>query len=206
MRPPPAIRVKRTFLQFLRTTLVGGLTFLLPIVLAGWLIGEAMELATRLAQPALKLLPPSLAGGVVIGAIETAFALLIVAFFAGLVARTTLGQRLMMWMENSLIGSLPQFNFVRGVAESWDDSDDDRVEVVLVPASPGWSLGFVFEPGNGPYVPVFMPAAPQWTSGAVVFAERATLKPAGINFAQAMQILKTLGVGADEVTAALARA
>ena len=37
--------MKRTLLVFLRTTLVGGLTFLLPIVLIGWLFRKAMVLA-----------------------------------------------------------------------------------------------------------------------------------------------------------------
>ena len=37
--------MKRTFFGFLRTTLVGGLTFMLPIVLIGWLFRKAMVLA-----------------------------------------------------------------------------------------------------------------------------------------------------------------
>jgi uncharacterized membrane protein len=196
--------MKRTFLGFLRTTLVGGITFLLPIVLIAWLFQKAMGLAGILAKPALALLPDSLAGGVVIGAIETSAALLILAFAAGLMARTNLGQRFMAWVENSLIGSLPQFSFVRGIADSVDDSDDNHVEVVLVPADAGWALGFIFEPSDAAFVPVFLPGAPQWTSGSVVFAERANIRPAGIGFPGAIKIMKKLGVGSDKVVAALA--
>lgn len=197
--------MKRTFLGFLRTTLVGGLTFLLPIVLIAWLLQKAMILAGKLAQPALALLPESLAGGVVIGAIETSTALLIVAFAAGLMARTEVGQRFMGWVENSLIGSLPQFNFVRGIAESVDDSDHDHVEVVLVPADAGWALGLIFEATDAAVVPVFLPGAPQWTSGSVVFAERSAIRPAGIGFPAAIKIMKKLGVGSGNIVAALAR-
>lgn len=196
--------MKRTFLGFLRTTLVGGLTFLLPIVIIAWLFQKAMALAGKLAKPALALLPESLAGGVVIGAIETSTALLIIAFAAGLMARTEAGQRFMAWVENSLIGSLPQFNFVRGIAESVDESHESNVEVVLVPADAGWALGFVFEHGDGAVVPVFLPGAPQWTSGSVVFADRATIRPAGVDFVEAMKIMKKLGVGSGNVVKALA--
>jgi uncharacterized membrane protein len=197
--------MKRTFLGFLRTTLVGGLTFLLPIVLIAWLLQKAMRLAGKLAKPALALLPESLAGGVVIGAIETSVALLIVAFLAGMLSRTELGQRFMQWVENSLIGSLPQFNFVRGIADSIDGAEDPGVEVVLVPADAGWNLGFIFEPGDGVVAAVFLPGAPQWTSGSVVFAERTSIRTAGIGFAQAVKILKKLGVGSGNVVIALAK-
>jgi uncharacterized membrane protein len=195
--------MKRTFLGFLRTTLVGGFTFLLPLVLMAWLLQKAMKLAGQLAKPALALLPESLAGGVIIGAIETATALLIIAFAAGLMARTELGQRFMAWVENSLVGSMPQFNFVRGIAESVDESHDSNVDVVLVPADAGWALGLVFEPGDGAVVPVFLPGAPQWTSGSVVFADRANVRPAGIDFVEAMKIMKKLGVGSGNVVKAL---
>jgi uncharacterized membrane protein len=196
--------MKRPVQGFFRTTLVGGITFLLPIVLIAWLFGKAMDLAGKLAEPAMALLPKALQGGVIIGALETAVALLIVAFAAGLMARTSLGQRFMAWVENSLIGSLPQFSFVRGIADSFDDSDDDKVEVVLVPADAGWALGFIFEHSEAAVVPVFLPGAPQWTSGSVVFAERANIRPAGIGFAGAIKIMKKLGVGSDKVIAALA--
>ena len=198
--------MKRTLLVFLRTTLVGGLTFLLPIVLIGWLFQKAMVLAGQLARPALALLPEKLAGGVVIGAIETSVALLVLAFVAGMMARTGLGQRFMVWLENSLVGSLPQFNFVRGIADSIDGAGASDVQVVLVPADAGWAMGFIFEPGDGDTVTVFLPGAPQWTSGSLVFADRASIRPAGVSFGKAIMILKKLGVGSAAVAESLATA
>jgi uncharacterized membrane protein len=197
--------MKRPVQGFFRTTLVGGLTFLLPIVLIAWLFQKAMSLAGKLAKPAMALLPESLAGGVIIGALETGLALLIIAFAAGLIARTAIGQRFMLWVENSLIGSLPQFSFVRGIADSVDDSDHDHVEVVLVPADAGWALGFIFEASDAAIVAVFLPGAPQWTSGSVVFAERANIRPAGIGFPGAIKIMRKLGVGSGKLVEALAR-
>jgi uncharacterized membrane protein len=197
--------MKRPVQGFFRTTLVGGLTFLLPVVLLVWLLQKAMEIFGKLAKPAMALMPDGLAGGVIFAAVFTAAALLITAFAAGLLARTELAQRFMAWVENSVIGSLPQFSFLRGVADSLEDSDRDNVEVVLVPADSGWALGFIFESGEAEVVPVFLPDAPKWTSGSVVFFERASIRPAGIGFLGATKILKKLGVGSDKVVAALAR-
>ena len=197
--------MQRPFIVFLRTTLVRGLTFLLPIVLIGWLFQKAMGLAGKLAKPAMAMLPENLQGGVVVGAIETALMLLIVAFAAGLLARTAIGQRFVTFLENSLIASLPQFNFVRGIADSVDDSDERHVEVVQVPADAGWAMGFVFEASDAAVAAAFLPSAPQWTSGSVVFAERANIRPAGIGFAQAIVILRKLGVGSGNVIAEMTK-
>lgn len=197
--------MKQSFLRFCRVTLVGGITFLLPIVIMAWLLKKAMQMAAVLAKPALALLPPGLTGGVLINALETLLILLIVAFAAGLMARTGIGQRFMIWVENSLIGSLPQFSFVRGIADEMDGSDDRHVEVVLVPADAGWAIGLVFVFDDQPFVPVFLPGAPQWTSGSVVIAERAKMRPAGISLFEATKIMQRLGQGADGVVKTLAK-
>lgn len=193
----------RNTLVFLRKTLFGGLTFLVPIVLIVWILQKAIVLVGKLAQPALNLLPASLTGGIFIGALETSIGLLIIAFIAGLVVRTRFGQRILAWLENGIIGSLPQFNFVRGIAESAGHPDDCEIEVVLVPADAGWALGFIFEPGKGATEAVFLPGAPQWTSGSVVFAARDVIRPAGISFAEAVMVLRKLGSGSTKVAKAL---
>ena len=185
--------MKRKFLASFKSTLVGGLTFSFVLVVIVWVLQKVGKLATQVAQPAMAMLPESLRGGIVISLIETGLLVLLGVYLAGLVAKTSIAQRLIQMVHNSVIGSLPQFSFVRGITESIDDNDDDSVEVVLVPADAGWTLGFIFEARDAPVVAVFVPGAPQWTSGSVVFAERSMIKPAGINFADAIRIQKRLG-------------
>jgi uncharacterized membrane protein len=142
-------------------------------------------------------------------AVGTTLTILVIvglAFAAGVFARTRYGQQLFQWIENSLVGSLPQFSFVRSFADSIDGEEHDNVDVVLVPADAGMALGFVFRPEPGPIVAVFLPGAPQWTSGSVVFARREDVVPAGIDFAEAAKILKRLGVGSDAVARVMAKA
>jgi uncharacterized membrane protein len=129
--------------------------------------------------------------------------LIALALVAGLFVRTTTGQRMLQWMENSIIGSLPQFNFVRGIAEGVGGAEDKHVEVVLVPTDAGLNFGFIFAETDAHWVPVFIPGAPEWTSGAVAFVERGNMHPSGVGFVEAIKILHKLGVGSDKVIAAL---
>jgi uncharacterized membrane protein len=189
-----------------RGTLVGGLALLLPFVFVAWLLQKVWDLVTKLAGPATAFLPERLAGSVLVSASATGILLLALVYAAGLLARTPVAQRLIEIVHDSVIGSLPQFSFLRGFTESMDDSDDDAVEVVLVPTAAGWTLGFVFEAGDAPVVGVFVPGAPKWASGSVVFAERAAIRPAGIDFAEAIRIQKHLGADSGDVVRALVRA
>ena len=195
--------MKRKFLASFRSTLVGGLTFSFVLVVIVWVLQKVGKLATKLAQPAMAMLPESLRGGIVVSLIETGLLVLVGVYLAGLIARTSIAQRLIQMVHNSVIGSLPQFSFVRGITESIDDNDEDSVEVVLVPADAGWTLGLIFEASDSPVVAVFVPGAPQWTSGSVVFAERSVIKPAGVNFAEVMRIQKRLGAESGAVVRAL---
>jgi hypothetical protein len=43
--------------------------------------------------------------------------LVLLAFVAGLVARTYLGERLTRWFEGSLLGRLPQYQMVKSMVE-----------------------------------------------------------------------------------------
>jgi uncharacterized membrane protein len=194
----------RGLVAFLRATFVGGIVFLMPVFLIAWILNTGFKLAMKLTQPALKLLPDSLSHELAVGTTLTILVIVGMAFAAGVFSRTATGQRLFQWIENSIVGSLPQFSFVRSFADSIDGEEHDNVEVVLVPADAGLVLGFVFRPEPGPIVPVFLPGAPQWTSGSVVFAKREDVIPAGIDFAEAAKILKRLGVGSAAVMQVMA--
>jgi len=199
---------KRKFFASLKNTMVGGLSFSLIIAVVVWVLQKVGSMVTKLAQPALAMLPDSLKGGVILSAIETVIMVLVCIYVAGLLARTNFAQRLIQMVHTSVLGSLPQFSFVRGITESIEDSDEeeDQVKVVLVPADVGWTLGFIFEDSGAAIVPVFVPSAPQWATGSVVFAERTKIKPAGISFADVIKIQKRLGAESGEVVRALAAA
>lgn len=192
----------RAGLGFVRTTLVGGVIFLLPLLMIVVILRSGLRLAEKLSKPVIGWFPALLGDRVAVADLVAVSLLFSVALVAGLVARSAPGQRTMRWFENSLLGSLPQFNFVRGIAESIGEAQ--KVEVVLVPADAGWTLAFIFEPGPGLWQAVFIPGAPEWTSGAVAWAHADNIRPAGITFAQAVMTLRKLGAGSAKIATALA--
>jgi hypothetical protein len=98
--------------QFLKTTLVGGVLFLLPVALIIILLGRAMTLSTKGAKPiAEKLGLDNLGYFHGIGAVTvlSVLMLVMVSFAAGLLARTKLGGRISGWFESSFLANVPYY-------------------------------------------------------------------------------------------------
>jgi uncharacterized membrane protein len=187
-----------------KTTLLGGLLFLLPIVLILFLLAKALGVARRVSDPVVDAAGVTSVAGVAAGTIAAILVLVLVSFTAGLLARTRIGQATFARMESSLLSVLPQWRMARGLIESLESGTHSETEVVLVPTDAGWCLAFVLEKPEGEWWTVFAPGAPQWTSGAVAFAHADQVKPAGLTLAQAVLVLRRCGAGSANVRALLA--
>src|SRR5688572_18057039 len=90
-------------------TILGGILFLLPIVVIVILIGKALGFARRLSEPLVQAAGVNSVAGVAMGTIVSIAFLVIVAFAAGLLARTRLGQSAFSKLEDSVLSLIPQW-------------------------------------------------------------------------------------------------
>jgi uncharacterized membrane protein len=187
-----------------RTIVAGGVLFLLPLIFGLWLVSKALKWFERLSEPVVRATGADSFAGVTLSTIISIAALILVAYLAGLVARTRLGQATFSSLENSILGLLPQWRMARGLIESFDPERMSHIEVVLVPTDAGWCLGFVLEKPAGDWWTVFIPGAPQWTSGAVSYAHVDQVHRTNLSFAEAILIMRRCGTGSASIPALLA--
>lgn len=181
---------------FAKATIAGGLLFLLPVVLVALVLGHAMKLVANVAKPVSDLLPVESVLGVGGENVLAILILLLVSLAAGLVARTQAGRRVMRWSENSLLGGLPQYQLVKSVAEGLAQVESvEGVRPALVSVDGGWQIGYLLEPLPNGWVTVFVPQSPTPMSGNVIYLPTERVRPLDISMAQAMTIVKRLGVG-----------
>jgi uncharacterized membrane protein len=189
--------------SFLKATVVGGVLFLLPVALVLMLLGHALRLAAKVAQPISdKLQLEYLDGFTGIGVVTvlSVLVLLVVSFAAGIVARTNVGTRISQWFENSLLGGLPQYQLVKSMAEGLSQVESaSGVKPALVSIEGGWQIGYLLEPLDDGWVAVFLPQAPTPMSGNVMYFPADRVRPLGITMVQAMAIVKRIGIGSGEV-------
>jgi uncharacterized membrane protein len=186
---------------FLKTTIVGGVLFLLPVAMVLLILGYAMRLAAKVAQPISDKLRLDQLGDLSgIGAVTVlaVLVLIVVSFAAGIVARTDLGGRISRWFENSLLGGLPQYQLLKSMAEGLAHVESTSLTPALVSIEDGWQLGYLLETLENGWVAVFLPQAPTPMSGNVMYLPAERVRPLDITMIQAMALVKHIGVGSAE--------
>jgi uncharacterized membrane protein len=188
------------FKSFVKSTVVGGLTFLIPLVLVILVLKHALELAGKVAIPLAKLLPISKVGGIAVATLVAAAVLLLIAFLAGMAARTTVGRRMTHWIEDSILGALPQYRMVKTMAEGFTQVENDSsLEPVLVFIDDVWQLAYRMEELHDGWVAVFVPQSPTPMSGNLLFVEASRVRPLDIPMREALALVKRMGSGAATV-------
>ena len=192
----------KTIAQFLRTTIVGGLFFLAPIVVLIVILAKAFDFAKKFLDVILGRFPGvvELSGGA-----ATALSVVIIALLcllAGLVADTAAARGLVDALELSLLSKIPGYEYLKQEgASALGVAEIAELPVFFVPMEGGWQLGVQIETLSGGLVAIFVPGAPNPHSGSVFFFSTEILRPAGIKLAVALNCLRRCGAGASALEA-----
>jgi hypothetical protein len=106
----------RPLVEFLKTTFVGGLLFLIPVVLVVLLLEKALHIAATGLAPVAHHLPMQGVMGIALAQVAAACALLLVCFLAGLVIRARAGASVNARLEQLILRRMPGFTFVKTIA------------------------------------------------------------------------------------------
>lgn len=122
--------------------------------------------------------------------------LVCISIAAGLVARTVAGKGITRWFEHSFLGGLPQYRMMKSMAEGLAQVEQaDGVSPALVSIEGGWQIGYLLESLPKGWVAVFLPQAPTPMSDNVMYLPAERVRPLEITMAQAMAIVKRMGIG-----------
>jgi uncharacterized membrane protein len=195
----------REALEFTRTTVIGGALFLLPIFVVLLVLGKVLDLMQGLTKPLVEAVGVTSIGGIAVGDLVTILAILLASFFAGLFARTESGQAALAWMRQGVAAVIPQFSLIQDVAQKLGTGDDAaEMPVVLVPVESGWALGLLLH-AAGDWHAVFIPDAPQMSSGSVAYAHRDHIHRTDLTLPQLWVLLRGRGKGSSTVLEHLTR-
>jgi len=185
--------------EFFKATVIGGLMFLVPVVLVLVVLGKALQFAGKVAQPIARTLPVSHMGGVAMATLIAVAILLLIALLAGLAARTGPGRRVTHWFEESILGGMPQYRMVKSLAEGLTQLENGTgMRPVLMRGDEGWMLGYQMEELPNGWRVIFLPASPTPMSGNVIYVEAARVQTLDLSMSEAMQLVKRLGIGSAE--------
>ena len=159
-------------LKLIRTTLIGGIIFLIPVAILVAVIGQGLKIAGAIAKPVAAVLPVDMIGGVAVAHVLAIVLLLLICFLAGLLARLALARKAVGALEANVLSRLPAYALLKTKTQSMLSPDDiEGMSVVVVRFDDLWQIGFEIERIEGGKVALFLPGSPDPWSGSVCIAE-----------------------------------
>ena len=186
-------------LKFLKTTMVGGILFLVPIIIFIAVIGKALELTKKLAAPLSVLIPLDSIGNIAMVNLLALCIVLLICFLAGLAAKSTLARKSIGNLESRVLSKIPVYGLLKSKIDAIVQPEKtEGMKPVLARFDDSWQIAFEVERIQGGGVAIYLPGAPDPWSGSVCFVTEDRIQPLELTLLPVLRTLKGLGKGSNE--------
>lgn len=186
--------------RFLKTTVLGGIVFLVPIIIFIVVVGKALELTYQLTTPLAALLRTDSDTDPTVARLLALAVLVLICFVAGLLAKTALAGEFVRFLEVNILDRIPAYALLKTKAESVLSAEDaESLRPVLARFDDSWQLALEVERIAGGKVVVFLPGAPDPWSGSVCILTDDRVTTLDITIKSAAALMKRLGKGSADV-------
>ncbi len=191
---------------FLRTTAIGGLLFLLPLIVLGALIGQVVPMVLSIAESLGQVLPVKTPGGIAVLVLLAIAILLTLCFVAGLIARRSFGLRISEAFEKKLVLFFPRYAILKDQMADTIGGDQTKPQMkpVLIKFDQCMRIGFETERSeDAQLVAVYLPGSPDPWAGKVALVSIDRVEPLNAEFGVAAATCEQLGRGSAKLLASL---
>ena len=190
-------------IRFLKTTAIGGLLFLLPLIVIGALIGQVVPIVLSVAEVLGEYIPLKTAGGIGLLILLAVVVVLLLCFAAGLLARWSLGKKISENFEKYLLLLFPRYGIIKDQMAGSIGGDETRpsMKPVLARLDDSLRMGFETERSDAGLVTVYLPGSPDPWLGTVVILSVDRVEPVDMEFGDAVTIFEQLGRGSAALLA-----
>ena len=191
----------KTMWKFIKTTVIGGLLFLVPVVILIVVLIQAFGMMLQVAEPLGDLFPVESIGGVALANIIVVLMILIICFIAGLFATKKVFTNFQDYIERKILMKIPGYGLVKGITNSLKMSEEASKNFlpVLVRLADFEQLGFEIERADEKKAVVYLPGSPNPWSGTVVMTDTDKISRLNISVPDALAYMERLGVGGADL-------
>lgn len=193
-------------LGFMKTTAIGGLLFLLPLIVVGALIGQVVPIVMGIAESLASILPGFVKtpGGIALLFLMAIVILALICFSAGLIARRSFGKSLLEAFEKKLVLLFPRYAILKD--QMADSIGDEQAKTQMKPVTVRFDdhvrIGFETERSDKlEFVSIYLPGSPDPWAGMVVMIDKGRVEPLAAEFGDAVATCEQLGRGIAQLTA-----
>jgi uncharacterized membrane protein len=188
-------------MQFLKTTLIGGLLFLVPLVVVVVVVTKAYGFMLVVAEPIANIIPIDYVGGVALANFLALVVVVLLCFMAGLLAKTPAAKAFADKTESTIMQRIPGYTFFKGFTSALNPEATEDLKPVLVELNQFCRLGLEVERIGNEQVAVYFPGSPNAWSGIVLIVPVEQIKPIDIPIMTVIEHAEQLGRGSHEILA-----
>lgn len=190
----------KSITSFIKTTLIGGIFFVIPLALIILLFIKVIDLLRTVVAPLVSKISIEIVDSITLERIVSVLILVFLCFIAGLLAKTAKAKQLLQWIEDNILSLIPGYLFFKGMGEEAIGIEATNLrKVVLIDIEEVWQIGFLMDEIDSELFAVFVPGAPNPSSGDVLFVKKERLKMLDLTELTAMKIYKKMGVDAHKL-------
>ncbi|MDX1332249.1 MAG: hypothetical protein R3252_04395 [Robiginitalea sp.] len=191
----------KSLVRLLKSTLIGGVFFLVPLVLLIIILSKAHELMLKIAQPLSEVIPLDKIGGVAVANILVIVLLLLVCLLAGLLATRPKFKAFQQYLEEKILGPIPGYRVIKAFVNSLEiyENNGEKMVPVLVALEQHQKLGFEVERSGKDRVVVYLPDAPSFITGAIVVVSEEQVTRLEVPLPRLKDCMEQFGFGASDL-------
>lgn len=188
-------------LNSVRTTVLGGLFFLLPIAASLVVLEKVVSTAAKMASPLAALLPFSNPVAVLIVYVAAITLLIAISFTAGvLLKKFPYERKIMPYLEDKILRKFPPYvtakkytNLIAGIELN------DGMQPALIQVGQAWQLGFIVEKLGNSQLVAFVPSAPDPSSGDIYIVAESQISALNAPNHLVVDCIEKTGRGASRI-------
>jgi uncharacterized membrane protein len=193
----------KNILEFFKTTILGGLFVLLPVILIYLALAETFEILVLIASPIADLFFPGHFDDAEF-TIPIALALLIgLSFILGLIMLSDTGRRVGDWIERIILGKVPGYNAIKSLTKGFASSQEESTfkPALLVSSDGEKKFVYIVEELDNDNLAILVPWTPTPFAGSIKIVSKDRVEPLSVSMGKLTEVLSQWGVGSREILA-----
>ena len=193
----------KNILNFLKTTILGGLFVLLPIILIYLALAETLDILVLLASPIADLFFPGHFEEAEFPVLAALVLLVLISFILGLIMLSDLGRRFGNWIERIILGRLPAYNAIKSLTTGFTDSQQESSfkPALLKSVSGEKELVYIVEDHGDGNLTVMLPWTPTPFAGVIKIVPKERVEPLAASMTKVTEALSQWGIGTKNLLA-----
>ena len=189
-------------MSFLKTTLLGGLFLLLPIMLLWVGLQEIGGLLVSMATPIADMLPKKIFEDLLAPGVVALILIVAASFVLGLAAKAAWLRDLGRKFESSVLYKIPMYRMLKVISGALVDYDSSHVDAALVKdETGGGDPCYVMEKHADGRATVLLPWSPASFAGSIKVVQQSQLEILPCSLDEFSRSLSQIGVGVEECMA-----